>query len=642
MGGAADRVRDEYEATIAFYEIYKDSVIDLLSDQRSRVNIVEEGGDVTLPNLTWRVARSESDAYHILFQGDANRHFERHSLNPETSRGHVFFVLRLLHRPTGREANLSFVDLAASINVRNKATASITRSLESLRTVVAGLQSGQCPPNSAWDASPLTQLLKPALLQPKEPVNVVALFPMRFTEQSRREIRSWLKFAQSIREGVMGIGAVPEVTAEEEVVLNNGRAAPDIMQEAVCPPEVVAYPDPNQRPMVVESPLMVASSLTSGVVQDVKSIESPDLECTRPDGVNAVAAPVAEVVSYDMPLQLDSDRVPQGSNNSNGVKAAKVAVPCLPLSNLGSTRNGVDRGIPVVIAPPQASVTQYSKIQAESTQSTSPSQAARVGASSVPVPVPPKTASAQGTPNPTPAYPASQVHGVTPPVPGRTSGRVVQETWQASPALCARSPSAATRSTTPIRFVARPLGSGYPASPQQSVSPMRSVPHRNIEVRASSPVPSPAAMTMDRKPRVNAYAHTGASPQPATPSGGATPGIPSGLPVPATSTATRAISPQPQSLQGMPRTASAASPTPQRLMQLSGSHRSTTPMRQELAARTCTPPAKVSYANTRFMSPTPNPRPTAEPSRVSQQSQWQFGAPPPVPAQQQHATFMYR
>ena len=50
---------------------------------------------------------SESDAYHLLFQGDSNRHFERLPANAETSRGHTFFNVSIEHLREGWQRTLS-------------------------------------------------------------------------------------------------------------------------------------------------------------------------------------------------------------------------------------------------------------------------------------------------------------------------------------------------------------------------------------------------------------------------------------------------------------------------------------------------------------------------------------------------------
>jgi len=187
--------REEVEVSVSFYELYKDGIVDLLSEKRRRVALQPGKDGPLLVGLLRQAVATESDAYHLLFQGDSNRHFERMPLNPETSRGHVFYVLHLSHLQTGRKATLSFADLAAVVSTRNQATTAIAQSLDALKGTVEAMHAGHAPP---FETSALTHLLQP-WLRPNpgsEPVHVALISPVRYTDQTHREVHEWLLFSR--------------------------------------------------------------------------------------------------------------------------------------------------------------------------------------------------------------------------------------------------------------------------------------------------------------------------------------------------------------------------------------------------------------------------------------------------------------
>jgi len=195
--------REEVEVSVSFYELYKDGVVDLLSEKRRRVALQPGERGPVLVGLLKQAVATESDAYHLLFQGDSNRHFERMPMNAETSRGHVFYVLHLAHPRTGRKATLSFIDLAAVVNTRNQATTAIAQSIDALKASVAAIHAGTRP---TFENSPLTQLLQP-WMQPapgSDPVHVALISPVRYVVQMQRELHEWLRFAGLFQEAMRG------------------------------------------------------------------------------------------------------------------------------------------------------------------------------------------------------------------------------------------------------------------------------------------------------------------------------------------------------------------------------------------------------------------------------------------------------
>jgi len=203
----ADRL--EFEVAVSFFEIYKDMVVDLLSERRRRVTMTREDADGPVRlGLEKQVCETESDAYQVLFQGDSNRHLEHFPWNPETSRGHVFYVIHLAHLPTDQEATVSFIDLAAVISTKNRATLSIEHSLTSLKAVISAINQNDSPP---FDESILTQLLQP-LLQPLpelETPHMSLITPIRYDGTTSNESLEWLEFATQFRNALRRLRGEP-------------------------------------------------------------------------------------------------------------------------------------------------------------------------------------------------------------------------------------------------------------------------------------------------------------------------------------------------------------------------------------------------------------------------------------------------
>mmetsp|Transcript_3842 Transcript_3842/g.5967 ORF Transcript_3842/g.5967 Transcript_3842/m.5967 type:complete len:941 (-) Transcript_3842:210-3032(-) len=214
----------DFQVAVSFFEIYKEYVVDLLSERRRRVPVQQaRGQEVVLEGLLKTTAASESDAYHLLFQGDSNRHFEKFPANAETSRGHVFYILHLTHIPTGREASLSFVDLAAVIGTKNHATVAIKRGLDALKAAVAAMLAGEQP---LFEGQLLTQLLQPALQHSS--LNVALICPIRYMESTSKDVHSWLEFAKQFQEA---LSPCERIFSNEE---NGDENFPPQMQGQTC------------------------------------------------------------------------------------------------------------------------------------------------------------------------------------------------------------------------------------------------------------------------------------------------------------------------------------------------------------------------------------------------------------------------
>lgn len=204
---AGKKSREDFEVAVSFYELYKDSVIDLLSEGRRKVAVKSSERGPLLVGLLRQVVQAESDAYQLLFHGDSNRHFERLPLNPETSRGHVFFVLYVSNLISGSIASLAFVDLAAASGPRNQATNYIAATLDDLRGSVQAMADGTEVP----EKTVLCQLLKPSikpypgLVMP----SVTLVAPLRFSLAAHSEVLEWMRFARLVQDCLRRRSASP-------------------------------------------------------------------------------------------------------------------------------------------------------------------------------------------------------------------------------------------------------------------------------------------------------------------------------------------------------------------------------------------------------------------------------------------------
>eukprot|EP00931_Biecheleriopsis_adriatica_P050443 TRINITY_DN29207_c0_g1_i1.p1 TRINITY_DN29207_c0_g1~~TRINITY_DN29207_c0_g1_i1.p1 ORF type:complete len:945 (+),score=159.89 TRINITY_DN29207_c0_g1_i1:95-2929(+) len=194
--------RESIVVSVSFYELYKDAVIDLLSEKRRKVPVKAGEKGPMLVGLLRQVVATESDAYHLLFQGDSNRHFQSFPQNPETSTGHVFYLLHINRTDTGKRTTVAFVDLAAPIGVRNPANTAIAQSLDALKATLLALRDGREP---YWQSSILPQLLEPWLRPAGETqAHVCLINPVRYSYDAHQETHEWLAFARLAQEAYSG------------------------------------------------------------------------------------------------------------------------------------------------------------------------------------------------------------------------------------------------------------------------------------------------------------------------------------------------------------------------------------------------------------------------------------------------------
>eukprot|EP01137_Pigoraptor_chileana_P035581 Opistho-2@29845 len=123
----AKRTNMVFTAHVSYMEIYNDNGYDLLDPNHEikdiedlpKVALMEdEGGNVTLKNLSTPQATSEEDALNLLFMGDTNRMIAETPMNLASSRSHCIFTVHIAareaHSEVLRRSKLHLVDLAGS------------------------------------------------------------------------------------------------------------------------------------------------------------------------------------------------------------------------------------------------------------------------------------------------------------------------------------------------------------------------------------------------------------------------------------------------------------------------------------------------------------------------------------------------
>ncbi|KAL0230045.1 hypothetical protein PCE1_003609 [Barthelona sp. PCE] len=101
------------EFTVSFIEIYNRSVIDLLShNSSSEIAARFTANHVSMPTLTVEPVKSAEEAIAYLQQGITERRIRETEANPQSSRSHAIFMVRMVHK--GYTSSFFFCDLAGS------------------------------------------------------------------------------------------------------------------------------------------------------------------------------------------------------------------------------------------------------------------------------------------------------------------------------------------------------------------------------------------------------------------------------------------------------------------------------------------------------------------------------------------------
>ncbi|XP_055784912.1 kinesin-like protein KIF20A isoform X2 [Salvelinus fontinalis] len=162
VAAPGDRDRSQFTLWVSFYEIYNESVYDLLqasttskTKRRTALRVCEDSaGNSYVRDLKWINVHNSEEACKILRVGNKNRSAASTKMNHSSSRSHSIFTIKLL-RIDGTEvqamSELSLCDLAGSercgktktFGERLKEAGNINNSLLILGKCIAALRSNQ-------------------------------------------------------------------------------------------------------------------------------------------------------------------------------------------------------------------------------------------------------------------------------------------------------------------------------------------------------------------------------------------------------------------------------------------------------------------------------------------------------------------
>jgi len=170
----ASRRSSRVSVGVSFYEIYMNSVNDLLNG-RSRVQLMEDGdGAVQLPGLKELSATSADELLELVHKGEQARATSANAVHDDSSRSHALLRVTLYAEGNNSSralARLSMVDLAGSERASDtqsdkKSTrmegAEINKSLLALKECIRALDRGAT--HIPFRQSKLTQLLRDSFL----------------------------------------------------------------------------------------------------------------------------------------------------------------------------------------------------------------------------------------------------------------------------------------------------------------------------------------------------------------------------------------------------------------------------------------------------------------------------------------------
>lgn len=160
----------ESEIKASYYEIYNETVNDLLDPTKQNLEIREiNKASVYVENLTEVKVRNFRDAEDLLNKGDGNKKIAETKLNDKSSRSHSVFKIEIKNKKF--KGILNLVDLAGSEGVSKTATqgvrlkegSNINKSLLSLSNVISKLSSTTESKYISYRDSKLTRLLQASL-----------------------------------------------------------------------------------------------------------------------------------------------------------------------------------------------------------------------------------------------------------------------------------------------------------------------------------------------------------------------------------------------------------------------------------------------------------------------------------------------
>lgn len=209
----------KYDMQVSMLEIYNETIRDLLSTNRSLVDMSKQyiikhdsSGNTHVSDLTVIDVRSSGEVSFLLDRAAQSRSVGKTQMNEQSSRSHFVFTLRItgLNESTAQQVQgvLNLVDLAGSERLsrsgstgeRLKETQAINKSLSSLSDVIFALAKKE--EHIPFRNSKLTYLLQPCLGGESKTLMVVNVSP---DPSSVAESLCSLRFAARVNACEIGI-----------------------------------------------------------------------------------------------------------------------------------------------------------------------------------------------------------------------------------------------------------------------------------------------------------------------------------------------------------------------------------------------------------------------------------------------------
>ncbi|KAG6616040.1 sporangia-induced kinesin-like protein [Phytophthora cinnamomi] len=205
---SSSRRNSHVSVGVSFYEIYMNSVNDLLNG-RSRVQLMEDGdGAVQLPGLKELPATSADELLELVHLGEQARATSANAVHDDSSRSHALLRVTLYAADNNNGsalARLSMVDLAGSERASDtqsdkKSTrmegAEINKSLLALKECIRALDRGAA--HIPFRQSKLTQLLRDSFLsQNSKTIMIATVSPC---SESCNHTLNTLRYADRLKE----------------------------------------------------------------------------------------------------------------------------------------------------------------------------------------------------------------------------------------------------------------------------------------------------------------------------------------------------------------------------------------------------------------------------------------------------------
>ncbi len=204
---------DEYtfQVNVGVLEVYNETIVDLLSKKKEKVDVSIVKHQVSVPNMTWVPVTDYSHVVQVMQEGSKNRSVGSNNLNEHSSRSHCILTLRVTSTHVVTQATstskLYLIDLAGSERLkrtgttgdREKESVQINKSLSALGDVFSALS--QKSSHVPYRNSKLTSLLQDSLVNGSKVLMLVNVSP---SQESAPETLCSLNFATRTRQVEVG------------------------------------------------------------------------------------------------------------------------------------------------------------------------------------------------------------------------------------------------------------------------------------------------------------------------------------------------------------------------------------------------------------------------------------------------------